>query len=102
MLEREGADLRADILLAPHHGSRTSSTAEFLDAVRPGIVVIPVGYRNRFGHPKADVLGRYEASGARVLRTDLDGAVTVRLGTQAILAEGERTASQRYWRDRRL
>ena len=102
MIEREGADLKADILLAPHHGSRTSSTAGFLEAVRPGFVVVPVGYRNRFGHPKADVLGRYEGAGAQVLRTDLDGAVTVRLGAQGIQVEGERAARERYWRDRRL
>jgi len=102
MIERAGAGLRADVLLAPHHGSRTSSTPGFLEAVRPGFVVVPVGYRNRFGHPKADVLGRYEEAGAQVLRTDLDGAVTVRLGAQEIEVAGERAARPRYWRDRRL
>jgi competence protein ComEC len=102
LVERDGAGLKSDVLLAPHHGSRTSSTAGFLDAVRPRLVVVPVGYRNRFGHPKADVLGRYEALGAQVLRTDLDGAVTVRLGPQGVEAEVERAAHARYWRDRRL
>jgi competence protein ComEC len=102
MVERGGMDLRADVLLAPHHGSRTSSTAALLDAVRPGLVVVAAGYRNRFGHPRADVLGRYSAAGAKVLRTDLDGAVMVRLGSEGIQARGERTASPRYWRDPRL
>ena len=102
MVEREGTELRADILLAPHHGSRTSSTAALLEAVRPGLVVVAAGYRNRFGHPRADVLGRYSAAGAKVLRTDLDGAVLVRLGSAGIQAQGERAARPRYWRNPRL
>ena len=102
LVGREGANLESDIMLAPHHGSRTSSTEALLGAVRPGLVVVPAGYRNRFGHPRADVLGRYAAAGAKVLRTDLDGAVTVRLGAGGIQARGERLARPRYWRERRL
>ena len=102
MVERDRAGLRADILLAPHHGSRTSSTAAFIAAVQPTLLVVPAGYRNRFGHPKADVLERYAATGTRVLRTDLDGAVTVRLAAGGIAAQAERLASPRYWRDARL
>ncbi|MSQ54411.1 MAG: DNA internalization-related competence protein ComEC/Rec2 [Betaproteobacteria bacterium] len=84
-------------LLAPHHGSRTSSSAEFLAAVQPELVVIPVGYRSRFGHPHRDVLARYGALGARIRRTDLDGAVTVRLGGAGLRVETERAARSRYW-----
>ncbi len=102
LLAREGAALRAEVLLAPHHGSRTSSSAAFLEAVRPRLVVVPAGYRNRFGHPQADVLERYAASGAQVLRTDLDGAVTVRLNAAGFDAQGERAARPRYWRPGRL
>ena len=102
IIGREGASLKADVLLAPHHGSRTSSTAGFIAAVRPELVVVPAGYRNRFGHPRADVLGRYAAAGARVLRTDLDGAVMVRLGSGGIQTHVERAAHPRYWRDARL
>ncbi len=87
----------AQVLLAPHHGSRTSSSAEFLAAVRPEWVVIPVGYRSRFGHPHRDVLARYAALGARIRRTDLDGAVTVRLGGAGVRVETERGARGRYW-----
>ena len=102
MAGRDGAALKSDVMLAPHHGSRTSSTAVLLEAVRPGFVVVPAGYRNRFGHPKGEILDRYETRGAKVLRTDLDGAIGVRLGAGSVDAQGERAARPRYWRDRRL
>lgn len=100
LLERDAGALRADVLLVPHHGSRTSSSAEFLAAVRPALAVIPVGYRNRFAHPVAEVLERYAALGTRVMRTDLDGAVTVRLAAAGVEASGERARRPRYWRHR--
>jgi competence protein ComEC len=71
-----GSLLQADFLKVPHHGSKTSSTDGFLADVSPRIAVISVGEGNMFGQPNAAVLERYEKSGARVLRTDLDGAVT--------------------------
>ena len=88
---------RADVLLVPHHGSRTSSSAEFLEAVRPRHVVAAVGYRSRFGHPHPEVLARYAAAGLAPLRTDLDGAVTVRLAAGAPGLEVERARRARYW-----
>lgn len=97
LVARGAAQLRSRVLQAPHHGSGTSSSAEFLAAVAPALVVIPVGYRNRFGHPSADVLARYATGGARVLRTDRDGAVTVRLGAAGVHATGERALRPRYW-----
>jgi competence protein ComEC len=96
LLKRDSAALAADVLLVPHHGSRTSSTAEFLAAVGASAVVIPVGYRNRFGHPKAEVLARLQA---KIHRTDLDGAVTVRLSQEILDIQGEREARRRYWHD---
>ena len=69
--------LRADVIKIGHHGSRTSSSAELLDAVRPEIAVISCGVRNRFGHPHAATLDALTRSGARVLRTDRDGSVVV-------------------------
>jgi len=68
-------DIAADVLKAPHHGSSTSSTPEFLKAMSPRVVVISVGRWNRFGFPSRQSLARYEKAGARVLRTDRDGAV---------------------------
>jgi competence protein ComEC len=72
-----GADLRATILKVPHHGSATSSTPAFIEAVRPQVAVISLGYHNRFHFPSPDVVRRYEDEGVRVLRTDEDGAVSV-------------------------
>ena len=69
-----GDFLRADILKAGHHGSRTSSTPEYLAAVRPRVAIISVG-ENRFGHPSAEVLSRLQNLGIEVDRTDEQGAV---------------------------
>jgi len=78
---RHGDAMGVDVLVAPHQGSKTSSSPEFLRAVNPRIVLFPVGYRNRFGHPHREVLERYEARGARIYRTDRDGAVTLAVGS---------------------
>lgn len=69
------APLGATVLKVAHHGSRTSSTPAFLHAVAPTVAVISVGARNPYGHPDAGVLERLRTAGARVYRTDSDGAV---------------------------
>lgn len=94
--KRQGGRLRADVLLAPHHGSRTSSSPEFLAAVGAETVVFPVGYRNRFRHPNEAVWQRYEETGAQLLRTDRDGAVTIGFAVPRRLTF-ERAARRRYW-----
>ena len=91
------ADVRSDVLLVPHHGSRTSSTPEFIAAVAPRWAVVAAGYRNRFGHPNGEVLERYRAAGADLARTDLEGAVSVRLSSEGIGVQGERARRGRYW-----
>lgn len=98
----DDAGLRAEVLLVPHHGSRTSSSPAFVAAVNPLIAVVAAGHRNRFGHPRADVLERYADAGSQVLRTDRDGAIHVRLAGGAVQAQGERAARPRYWRASRL
>ncbi len=70
-------EIRSTLLKVPHHGSRTSSTAAFLDAVAPEAAVISVGRRNVYGHPAPEVVAAYEARGARLYRTDRDGAILV-------------------------
>jgi competence protein ComEC len=74
----EGLVRKTDVLKVPHHGSKTSSTAAFLDLLRPAFAVMSAGFENSYGHPHAEVLERYEERQACVLRTDLDGLVTVR------------------------
>jgi competence protein ComEC len=70
-----GAEVRSLVMKSPHHGSATSSSEAFLDRVRPEYVVIPVGEGNSYGFPNREILDRYSRRGARVLRTDVDGAV---------------------------
>ncbi len=72
--------LMADILLVPHHGSKTSSSGAFLDAVSPQVAVFQVGYRNRYGHPHPQVWQRYVARDIDGLRTDKTGAVVIETG----------------------
>jgi competence protein ComEC len=92
--------LKTDVLVVPHHGSRTSSTLRFVVATAPGIAIFANGYRNRFGHPRPDVVERYRARGAQLLRSDFDGAVTVELGEPSGLRmSSARAAQRRYWHD---
>lgn len=72
-----GDELKSTVLLAPHHGSKTSSTELFLDKVRPELVIISSGWNNRFGFPHTSVLKRYMERNCRILRTDSHGAVTI-------------------------
>jgi competence protein ComEC len=88
--------LRADVLLAPHHGSGTSSTPAFLAAVRPSIGLFQVGYRNRYRHPKKEVFERYGDLRIRRLRTDESGALTFAFGP-GITAQEYRAEHARYW-----
>ena len=70
------APLTADIVKVPHHGSKTSSTADFIAAVAPKVAVVSDGEANPFGHPAPGTVERYAEAGVRLLRTDRDGAVT--------------------------
>jgi competence protein ComEC len=74
------AQLRAEVLKVPHHGSRTSSTPAFVAAVAPRVAVISVGADNRYRLPNAEIEARYRARNTCVLRTDVCGAITVELG----------------------
>lgn len=96
LVESNSEQLQASVLLAPHHGSGTSSTVSFLEAVRPEIAVFQVGYRNRYRHPKAEVFERYGNLGVRRIRTDESGAVEMRFGSGLKVTE-YRTDHARYW-----
>jgi len=88
--------LRADVLLAPHHGSGTSSTSPFLAAVRPDLALFQVGYRNRYRHPKAQVYERYKALGIARLRSDEEGAVMLD-SADGFAPRRYRREHARYW-----
>ena len=94
LLQRGAAALKSDVLLVPHHGSRTSSTPAFLDAVQPGVAVVQAAYRSRYGHPAPEVLARYAARGIEVVRSDRCGAWTRAADAGA---HCERQLSRRYW-----
>jgi competence protein ComEC len=99
LLRRDSGALRADVLVVPHHGSRTSSTEPFLDSVRPLVAVFQVGYRNRFHHPHPTVFQRYRLRGLELSRSDEDGAARIEVSS-AISLERYRQTHARYWMDR--
>ena len=97
LLKEHTDKLPATLLVVPHHGSKTSSTDEFIAAVRPGYAVFTVGYLNRFGHPKQEVVQRYADSGSTLLRSDMDGAILVEMNAQGLQVERYRKTHRRYW-----
>ena len=99
LVSAHGDALRADVLLVPHHGSRTSSTPAFVDAVRPSWALIQSGYRNRFGHPVAEVLARYIERGVRIADSPRCGAMRWN-SAQPDAVRCEREHAARYWHHR--
>ncbi len=98
-LVHSGQALNADWLLVPHHGSATSSTSAFLAAVQPRIAVVQAGYRNRFGHPRAEVLARYQDLSVQVVQSPRCGASQWRSDRPNVV-QCERRTQQRYWQHR--
>ncbi len=100
LVRRLGPDLRARFLIAPHHGSRTSSSRAFLEAVAPRYALIPAGYRNRFRLPAPDVLRRYDEAGIRYYNTARHGAISLRIDGRGAYSgpRSYREESRRYWR----
>jgi len=97
-----GEALRADVLVIPHHGSKTSSTERFIEAVSPAVGILSVGYLNRFHHPNAGVVERYASRHIRLERTDRRGAVHIVLkasGGGPPEVSGQEGAC-RYWSER--
>jgi competence protein ComEC len=97
LLELHPDKLNSTILVVPHHGSKTSSTADFVAAVAPRYAIFTSGYRNQFGHPKAEVVERYRSSGSSLLRTDQDGALLIEMDQDGVNIEKYRSTHARYW-----
>ena len=98
LLEAAPGLLRADVLAVPHHGSRTSSTQEFVRTVRPLYALVSAGCANRFGFPKQDIMGRYRSLGAVMLSTAMEGMVEIRIASDGSMAHGTwRERGHRVW-----
>jgi len=99
LVQGDAAALASQVLVVPHHGSKTSSTPAFLDAVAPQLAVVQAGYRSRYGHPAPPVLARYAERGIVVRRSDTCGAWRWQPG-DGEAAYCERDQRARYWQHR--
>jgi competence protein ComEC len=102
LLEANGDQLRADLVLIPHHGSKTSSTISLVKAVKPNFALASTGYRNRYGFPRPKVVERWLGEGAEVLNTAATGAIQFRVDANGRVLGPElyRLANPRYWQAR--
>ena len=91
--------LKSTYLVAPHHGSKTSSSQVFLDTVNPDYILIPVGFKNRYRMPHAGVMRRYKALNVPILETFKSGAISLRFGQKSSnkIPDEYRKQSQKYW-----
>lgn len=90
-------DLKADVVLVAHHGSAGSSDPAFVEATRPRFALVSSGHGNRFGHPRPDVLARWQRAGAQTFDTSASGALRVRLEASSLGVETRRGAQPRWW-----
>ena len=97
VLVRDRAKLGAELLVVPHHGSKSSSSGQFIDAVAPRYALFSAGHRNRFNHPAPSVLSRYRRRGITCLESALEGTVSVRFTQAATTLSTARRARRRYW-----
>ncbi|MDP2025631.1 DNA internalization-related competence protein ComEC/Rec2 [Sulfuriferula sp.] len=96
-LRNNGTDLSATVLIAGHHGSRTSSLAEFVEQVQPQFSVFTMGYRNRFGHPHPQVVARFQNQNASILRSDTSGLIKLTFSEVGVVTSEYRPSHLRYW-----
>lgn len=98
------AILKSDVLVVPHHGSKTSSTTDFVEAVAPRIAIFTVGYLNRFKHPRPEVTDRYKSIGSSLYQSDYHGAIELSFSKHRDLSQivvtNWRAQRKRYWHDK--
>ncbi|MFZ1343833.1 DNA internalization-related competence protein ComEC/Rec2 [Thiothrix eikelboomii] len=97
----QGSKLQADVVLVPHHGSKTSSSIKFLQALTPKLAIVSSGYLNRFHHPHPKIVERYQAQGIELLNTAATGAIEVnfpRLAQQALIISSYREQQAGFWK----
>ncbi|MFA7243357.1 MAG: DNA internalization-related competence protein ComEC/Rec2 [Sulfuricellaceae bacterium] len=101
MLARNPDLLPSTVLVAGHHGSKSSSSEEFIAQVNPKTVVFTAGYRNRYGHPRPEIVERFRRLGATLQRSDADGALLFRFEADSgVRVQAWREVEPRYWRSR--
>ena len=94
---RAVANLAAEVVIVPHHGSASSSSADFVAATRPAWALVSAAHANRWGFPRPEVRQRWERRGATVLVTGDSGAITIELDARGALVRTERGRRVRYW-----
>jgi len=97
LVNQHGSWLKSDVLIAPHHGSKTSSTLAFLKAVDPDIILIPAGYKNRFSFPHKQVIKRYTTLNKMWMNTADQGAIVIQIKEQKMNIRSMRDNNGRYW-----
>jgi competence protein ComEC len=97
LLKLHPEKLPATLMVVPHHGSKTSSTQEFVQKVRPRYAIFTMGYRNRFHHPRPEVVARYSDIGSELFRSDEDGAIIIQMNAADLTLERYRKTHARYW-----
>lgn len=100
LLDRAAETLPATVLIAPHHGSNTSSTTAFIHQVNPELTIFTVGYRNRFAHPRDEVVARFQSLGSNLLRSSTDGAIFLRFTADGLSVGTWRKMQRRYWQQK--
>ncbi|MDH5710929.1 MAG: DNA internalization-related competence protein ComEC/Rec2 [Gammaproteobacteria bacterium] len=99
LVKTYGEQLRAEVMLVPHHGSKTSSSQAFIDTVEPKVALIPAGYRNRYHHPNNVVVARYQKAGATLYHSGHVGAVELAFTADqgAVVVDEYRRSHRKYW-----
>jgi competence protein ComEC len=95
--------LKSDVMVAPHHGSKTSSSVQFISEIQPNLTIFTAGYLNRFRHPRPEIVKRYEDTQSKILRSDYHGAITLNFvagnSKGAFSTNSWRQQDKRYWHD---
>ena len=91
------SDISADILLVPHQGSKTSSTATFIDVVKPDLALIAAGYRNHYGHPHNDVVSRYKNRNINIASTIDSGSILLKINKKDVNIKSYRRSNKGFW-----
>ena len=102
LVERYGSGLASNVLIAPHHGSQTSSSHSFLESVRPQWILVPAGHLNRYRHPSRKVTSRYDSKNIPWWTSGNSGAISVTFNETSLTPVAYRERYKRYWHDRVL